>query len=225
MKNIAFICIALGLASFSHQVQANAAAQTTVEQASASVDKTDPYRMISEVADITFKRFAAEQAEIRENPNMLKDIVREELLPYVNYRYAALKVLGKHLKKQKKEDVEAFIPVFRDYLITQYAQVFTLYKQQRIIFEKPKTIKQQKTLAVGIEVLEPGRPPIEIAFQVRKNSKTQEWLAFNMIAEGVSLLDSKRAELSSLISQKGLNHVTDILKEKSEANIVFKDAA
>lgn len=225
MKKIVFICVALGLAGAANIAQANAAAQTSAEQASVSVDKTDPYHMISEVADITFKRFAAQQAQIRENPNMLKEIVREELLPYVNYRYAALKVLGKHLRKQKKEDVEAFIPVFRDYLITQYAQVFTLYKQQRIVFEKPKTIKQQKTLAVGLEVIEPGRPPIEIAFQVRKNKQTQEWLAFNMIAEGVSLLDSKRAELSSLISQKGLNHVTKLLKEKSESNIVFKDAA
>ena len=43
-----------------------------------------------------------------------------------------------------------------------------------------------------------------------------------MVAEGISLLDSKQAELSSLIRQKGLAHVTEMLKEKSARNIVFK---
>ncbi len=43
-----------------------------------------------------------------------------------------------------------------------------------------------------------------------------------MVAEGVSLLDSKQAELSSIIRQKGLAHVTDMLKEKAQKDIVFK---
>ena len=189
------------------------------------VDKKDPYKMIEQVANNTFKRFAQEQADIRKNPNLLKVIVKEELIPYINYRYAALKVLGKHLKGQKRADVEAFIPVFKDYLITSYAQVFTLYKQQKVIFEPAKKIKQENIIAVAIEVQEPGRPPIGIAFQVRKNKKTQEWMAFNMIAEGISLLDSKSAELSSLINQKGLVYVTGLLKEKSEGSIVFKNSS
>ena len=43
-----------------------------------------------------------------------------------------------------------------------------------------------------------------------------------MIAEGVSLLDSKQAELGGVIRQKGLPYVTELLKRKSERDIVFK---
>jgi phospholipid transport system substrate-binding protein len=57
---------------------------------------------------------------------------------------------------------------------------------------------------------------------VRKHKKTGDWKAYDMVAEGVSLLDSKQAELSSLIRQKGLAYVTEILKEKSAKSIVFK---
>ena len=71
---------------------------------SEEVDKANPYKMIKEVADITFTRFANERNEIRKNPNMLKDIVREELMPYVDYKYAAFKVLGTYLKKTTKEE-------------------------------------------------------------------------------------------------------------------------
>jgi phospholipid transport system substrate-binding protein len=44
-----------------------------------------------------------------------------------------------------------------------------------------------------------------------------------MVAEGVSLLDSKQAELGGLIRQKGLPYVTELLKKKSARNIVFKN--
>ena len=44
-----------------------------------------------------------------------------------------------------------------------------------------------------------------------------------MIAEGVSLLDSKQAELGSIIRQKGLPYVTELLKSKTNRDIVFKN--
>jgi phospholipid transport system substrate-binding protein len=217
-KVILSLCLFVGsLSAFAHDGVNDAGHKIMVDQ-------TNPYNMINQVAEITFKRFADEQKEIQNNPNILKDIVREELVPYINYRYAALKVLGKNLRKQKREDVEAFIPVFRDYLITSYAQVFTLYEQQKVEFEPAKSLEDRKTVAVDVEVIQPGGSPIKISFQVRKDSNSSRWQAFNMIAEGVSLLDSKRAELSSLINQKGLPYVTELLKEKSQRDIYFKQA-
>jgi phospholipid transport system substrate-binding protein len=178
--------------------------------ASEPVDKKDPYQMIKEVADITFSRFANEQTAIRAEPNILKTIVREELMPYINYQYAAYKVIGSNFKKTNKDDRAEFVPAFREYLITSYAQVFTLYNNH------------DRVVSVDTSVIEPGREPINISFRVRKHRNTGDWKAYDMVAEGVSLLDSKQAELSSLIRQKGLPYVTEMLKEKSERNIVFK---
>ncbi|WP_281560278.1 ABC transporter substrate-binding protein [Thalassomonas sp. RHCl1] len=189
---------------------------------SGQVDKKDPYKMIQQVAEITFKRFADEQTQIRKDPNLLKSIVREELMPYINYKYAAGKVIGKHFAKTSKKDRAEFVPAFKEYLVTSYAQVFTLYNKQKVEFEPGRPLGKKKIVAVNTQVIEPGRDPIDISFKVRKSRKTNEWKAFDMVAEGVSLLDSKQAELSSLIRQKGLPYVTQMLKEKSQRNIVFK---
>lgn len=190
---------------------------------SIKVDETNPYEMIRTVADITFKRFANEQTAIRENPNLLKDIVREELVPYINYKYAAFKVIGgSNFKSTTEEQRAEFVPVFRDYLITSYAQVFTLYNNQQVEFEPARDFADEKVVAVKTTVIEPGRDPIDISFRVRKSNKTGEWKAYDMVAEGISLLDSKQAELSGLIRQKGLPHVTEMLREKANKDIVFK---
>ncbi|NQZ88938.1 MAG: ABC transporter substrate-binding protein [Colwellia sp.] len=191
--------------------------------AAKAVDKKNPYAMIETVAKVTFKRFADEQTEIRKTPDILKNIVREELMPYVDYRYAALKVIGvKNYKQTTKQSRADFVTVFREYLVTSYAQVFTLYKQQEVEFEPEKNFSKARIVAVRTSVIDPNRPPIDISFRVRKNKKTLEWKAYDMVAEGVSLLDSKQAELSGLIRQKGLPYVTEMLKIKSDKEIVFK---
>jgi phospholipid transport system substrate-binding protein len=188
-----------------------------------TVDKKNPYAMIETVAKVTFKRFADEQAEIQKTPDILKDIVREELMPYVDYRYAALKVIGiKNFNQTTKQSRADFVTIFREYLVTSYAQVFTLYKQQKVEFEPERNFSKSRVVAVRTSVLDPNRPPIDISFRVRKDKKTLEWKAYDMVAEGVSLLDSKQAELSGLIRQKGLPYVTEMLKTKSDKEIVFK---
>ncbi|WP_259365370.1 phospholipid-binding protein MlaC [Colwellia sp. BRX10-3] len=195
---------------------------STWASAAEEVDKKDPYQMIKTVAEITFKRFANEQSAIRKEPNLLKTIVREELMPYINYQYAAYKVIGSNFKKTNKADRAEFVPAFREYLITSYAQVFTLYNNQEVEFAPARDFSDDRVVSVATSVIELGREPINISFRVRKHKKTGEWKAYDMVAEGISLLDSKQAELSSLIRQKGLSHVTEMLKEKSEKSIEFK---
>ncbi len=198
-------------------------AEESIDPSRIYVDKKDPYLMIKEVAGNTFKRFADEQRAIKANPNIIKNIVREELMPYINYQYSAFKVIGKHLKNTTEQERKEFVPVFREYLITSYAQVFTLYDNQAVEFAPAKDFSDNKIVAVDTRIIMSGRDNIDVSFKVRKNRKTDEWKAFDMIAEGVSLLDSKQAELGGVIRQKGLPHVTELLREKSERDIVFKE--
>jgi len=188
--------------------------------ASANIDKKNPYLMIQTAADLAFKRFAREQVNIQKDPNVLKTIVREELIPYVDYKYAAFKVIGSgNLRHSTREQRDKFVIIFRDYLVTQYAQVFTRYNNQKVIFEPAADFSGKNILAVKTTIIDPKLGKIDIAFKVKKSKKTGEWKAFDLIAEGVSLLDSKQAELSSLIRQKGLDYAGELLKEKSEQDI------
>ncbi|PCI56466.1 MAG: toluene tolerance protein [Gammaproteobacteria bacterium] len=208
------------------EAQANKLSEDKVQQSTNTgriyVDKKNPYLMIKSVASKTFKRFSDEHQAIQANPNRLKDIVREELMPYINYKYSAFKVIGKHLKKTTAQERKDFVPVFREYLVTSYAQVFTLYDNQPVEFAPEKNFSGKKIIAVKTRVIMQGRDDIDVSFKVRRNRKTNEWKAFDMIAEGVSLLDSKQAELGGIIRQKGLPYVTELLKKKSERDIVFK---
>ncbi|WP_064601837.1 phospholipid-binding protein MlaC [Photobacterium sp. J15] len=180
----------------------------------ATIDKTDPYLMMREVSQMTFARLKAEQPKIQNNPEVLRDVVREELLPYINTRYAAYKVLGPQLKKTSKQQRNNFVAAFTDYLVASYAQVLTQYTDQDIEIEPRKNVPANRSIvSVRVDILDTKRPPIRLDFKLRKNKKTNEWQGYDMVAEGVSMISTKQSEWSGQLRTEGVDAVTANLKQ------------
>lgn len=181
----------------------------------------DPYKMMEVLADNTFSRIARDQSKISANPEVLRDIVNEELVPYIDSRYAALRVIGNSadLRQTPRDDLLAFVDAFQNYMVATYAGVFTQYKDQKVMIEPGRINDSQKIISIKTRVIDPGKPDINIEFKLRRGRDAGNWLVFDMVAEGISLLDSKRAELGNLIRQQGLNNVTALLIEKAKAPI------
>jgi phospholipid transport system substrate-binding protein len=172
----------------------------------------NPYVMLEDVATKTFSRIKREYQLIEENPELLRTVMEEELLPYVDYKFSALKVLGKHYKTVPKEKIPEYISVFRSYLITSYALALAYYDGQDVEFQPVREVTDERTVTVRAVVKEPGRPDINLAFKLRKNKKTNEWKAYDMVAEGISLLSSKQSEFQSILRQEdGIQKVIDLM--------------
>ena len=189
----------------------------------AQIDKTQPYPMMKQVGELAFDRLKAEQNIIKQDPDHLKVIVEEELMPYVNYKYTALKLLGSNLKGAKRADVNEFITAFRGYLIVSYAQVLTQYTDQQIKFGPKLKLDPSKTItSVKVDIIDAPRPNIQLEFKLRKDKKTGEWEVFDMIAEGISLLSSKQSEWSGKLRQEGILSVAKQFDDLAAQPIRFE---
>ncbi len=190
--------------------------------ASTVVDKAEPYQMMKQVSELAFARLKAEQPKIQQDPDYLKVVVEEELMPYVNEKYAALKLLGTNLKGAKREDVTAFIDAFRAYLVSSYAQVLTQYTDQKILFgPEPKVEDGQRITSVKVDIIDTPRPNIKLEFKLRRENNG-DWLAFDMVAEGISLLSSKQSEWNGKIRQDGILAVANELEALAKQPIRFE---
>jgi|TARA_Y100001963_G_scaffold67595_1_gene94188 phospholipid transport system substrate-binding protein len=203
-----------------------------VHAAEPDVDLKDPYKMVRKVSDNTFARITKDQPLIAKDKEYLRVIVEEELMPYIDYKYAALRVLGNHVSKvraieDKEEkakaikDLQHFIDVFQKYLIATYAGVFTQYTNQSVEFGPAQPFKGQDVVLVKTKIVEPGKPDIKIDFKVRED-RDGDWRAYDMIAEGISLLDAKQSELQGILRQQGIEHVSDLLEQKSQLPVQFR---
>ena len=76
-----------------------------------AADQSNPYKLMNEAAQKTFDRLKNEQPKIKANPNYLRDIVDQELLPYLTVKYAGVKlVLGRYYKEGPLRSVRPILP-------------------------------------------------------------------------------------------------------------------
>ncbi|MCK6263065.1 phospholipid-binding protein MlaC [Vibrio sp. ZSDE26] len=187
------------------------------------IDKTQPYQMMKQVSVQAFDRLKSEQELVQQDPEYLKVIVEEELMPYVNDRYAALKLLGQNVRGADRNDVGVFMQAFRKYLVTSYAQVLTQYTNQTIeLGPEPYLEEGKRITSIKVDIVDTPRPNIQLEFKLRKDKKTGEWAAFDIIAEGISLLSSKQSEWGGKIRQEGILTVAKELESLAAQPVRFE---
>ena len=185
--------------------------------AAATVDMTDPYKMVTQVASSTFDKIKANKDKMSDT-NFRKDLVRTDLMPYVDTRYAGFKVMGTNLKSVSAADRDAFCDVFAEYIVASFADALALYNNQDLVLPDYKSVSADATqVNVKFLIREQGKQDLELIFKLRKNSKTGEWRAFDMVAEGISLLTSKENELSPLIRERGIKAVIDLIDQHNKS--------
>lgn len=182
-------------------------AAVSAQESVIEIDRTDPYIMVQDVATKTFSRMKAQEQDILNNPEVLRTIMEEELMPYIDYRFSAYKVLGKYARGVEKKDLLEFITVFREYLITSYAVAMGYYDNQIVEFDPIRDFSDRTDVTVRAVIIDDVRPDIKIAFKVRKDRNGEEWQAYDMIAEGISLISSKQSEFEAILRKEGIQEV------------------
>ncbi|MDX5629481.1 MULTISPECIES: phospholipid-binding protein MlaC [unclassified Brenneria] len=187
-----------------------------------AVDQTNPYRLMSEAAQKTFDRLKNEQPRIRQNPDYLRSVVREELLPYVQIRYAGALVLGRYYKEATPAQRDAYFKAFEAYLEQAYGQALALYHGQTYQIAPDQPLGDANIISIRVTIIDQGgRPPVRLDFQWRKNSQSGNWQAYDMIAEGVSMITTKQNEWAATLRQKGVDGLTQQLEAAAKQPITL----
>ncbi len=194
---------------------ASSAASVSTNSVASSTDSSvphlttiSPYVVLKTAGTNLFSRISANQQAIAKFPHLMRDIVEEELMPSIDYRYASYRILGKHLKKTTKVQRAEFVEAMRHYLVRTYSIALSKYKNQEVVFEPEKPTKGKRIIGIKTQIIEQDAPTINIVFQMRQNKKTKQWKAFDITIEGISLLSTKQAELNKKIAKQGIEHVT-----------------
>ncbi|MBN3082315.1 phospholipid-binding protein MlaC [Pectobacterium jejuense] len=187
-----------------------------------AADQTNPYRLMNEAAEKTFDRLKNEQPNIKQNPDYLRTVVREELLPYVQVRYAGALVLGRYYKDATPAQRDAYFKAFEAYLEQAYGQALAMYNGQTYQIAPEKPLGDADIVSIRVTIIDNGgRPPVRLDFQWRKNSKTGNWQAYDMIAEGVSMITTKQNEWAAILRQNGVDGLTKQLESSAKQTITL----
>ena len=194
---------------------------TTLLANSSHAELLNPQVLLEQVTNATFKRIELDQQSIQSNPNHLREIIEQELMPHVDHRFAAFKVLGSQFRSVPKDKIPEFVSEFKQYLVSNFAVTLASYGGQKLLFEPVNNTENQKEMNIKAIIRKAGHPDINISFKLRKIKNTQVWKTYDLVAEGISLLSSKRNEFASIIRQKGIQSVIDIMKNKNNKPLIL----
>lgn len=186
-----------------------------------SVDTTNPYKQMDALAEELFQTLQSRNSEIKQNPELLKSVIRAEFLPFVQVKYAGALILGNAYKNATETQRTKYFAAFENYLVQAVAQALSLYNGQTYQVEAEKNYKDKTVVSIRVLLLakESNQQPIRIDVQWRKNSVSGEWKAYDLIAEGVSMLTTKQNEWATTLRQEGIDALTVQLQKLSEQRI------
>ena len=172
----------------------------------------NPYELANKVATTTINKFKANEDKLS-NRAVAESIIEKDLIPYIDIKYAAYKVIGTSLKSTSAEERQRFTDEFAVYMKNSLVDVLSKYTNQDIVPAKVETVDPSASLvSVKLLIREAGKKDLELVLKLRKNNKTGQWKAYDLIGENISMLDAKISELSPIIKNNGVDAAIAKLK-------------
>ncbi len=182
----------------------------------ASAAPEDPIIMLREVSINVLQ--ALQQ---HKNPKDLKGIyalVDRYILPYVDFNEMSEWVAGRTAwRKASEQTRKEFISVFQVLVVRTYATALNSYTDEKVEFSKQPLDLNKTRIQVSSTIVRHGKENIKLDYRLVK--KENKWYVYDIIIEGVSILQGFQAQFSDEIRQQGLQKViTQIEKHNKEKN-------
>ena len=176
-----------------------------------SVDERDPFTIINESTSQILSKLNANRAEFSENPDLLHEVVRGDLLPLLDLQYSARLILGRAGRGISEAQLNAFSEAMSSVLVNRYADgllEFESDEQIEVLAMKGKNTEKLTRVRTRIKLPSGAFAPVDYAFR-----KTEAgWKAFDVTVEGISYVLTFRNQISPQVEADGIDKVTaDIL--------------
>ena len=159
---------------------------------------------------------ADRRPEILDDPVELRIVANEVVLPHVDFTISSRWVLGKHWRGATVAQREAFISEFRELLLGTYLRSVSAYKDNTIQFLPVREGMQGNQVMVHALVEQKNGPVAHASFRLHRTGS--EWLIFDVVVEGISLVTTHRSTFSREIHNYGIGKLIERLRLKNESN-------
>jgi phospholipid transport system substrate-binding protein len=181
--------IAIGLVTNWGSAEANEAAATP----------TDLIRTTTENVLVRLDK----APEINTNPDRLRALVEENIVPHIDFMQLSRLATGKHWRSASDAQKERFTDEFRQLLIRTYSTSLAKYSDQGITYRELNTAKGDKRAVVRATLEQPGGHYITMDYSLYKSEPS--WKIYDMKVEGISLVLNYRSTFNREINANGMD--------------------
>jgi len=170
-------------------------------------DERDPLTIINQTTELILEQLNARRDEFRANPDLLRAVVKQDLLPLLDLEYSARLILGKSGRGISPEQLNAFSDAMSNVLVNRYADGLLEFKsdeQVEVLPMKGNNSDKLTRVRTRIKLPNGGYAPVDYAFRKTDGG----WKAFDVTVEGISYVLTFRNQISPRVEADGIDKVT-----------------
>lgn len=180
-------------------------AATGVVQAAAG-----PQEVVKQTTDQLLKAIEGHQDDMQE----VQQLVRKIVLPHVDSQLMARFVLGRYWRTASSKQRKEFTEEFTTLLVRTYSKPLTSYNGQAVQYDPLQGDQSEGRVAVPTHVAQKDGPSVPITYRMHKTDDT--WMVYDVVIEGVSLVQNYRTSWGDEISRNGLDALIEQLAKKNK---------
>jgi phospholipid transport system substrate-binding protein len=128
-----------------------------------------------------------------------------------DYSELSKRTLAQNWKRFSPDQQKEFISLFGKLLGTVYMDRITAYKDEKVVFGKVTQLSD-KAAEVQSEVVRSSKP---IPIHYRMILENGEWKVYDVVIEGVSLVQNYRTQFREILTKKSPEDLLKTLREKT----------
>lgn len=172
-----------------------------------STDGRDPVAIVQKATSDIFTKLDSRREEFSENPEALRAMVREDLLPLIDLEYSARLILGRAGREVSEAELREFSEAMSDVLINRYADgllEFRSDEQVEVLPIKGNSNEKLTRVRTRIRLDNGGYAPVDYSFRKSEDG----WKAFDVMVEGISYVITFRNQIAPRVEAEGIGPVT-----------------
>lgn len=158
-----------------------------------------PQQVIQRTADQL--QFNLQKPEYKSDFKKATSFVDRALESNVDFDRVAALILGQYWRTATPVQREKFKKEFRFLLVRTYTTAFTEYSNWKIRYLPLEMAPADKKVTVRTEILQDGAQPVAIDYRMIGEGK--DWKVYDVLIEGVSLLQNYRSSFVDEIARTG----------------------
>lgn len=172
---------------------------------------TPPQQVIQKTSDQL--QVSLQKPEYKADFRKATALVDQIINPNVDFDRVSILVLGKHWRSATPEQRDRFKQEFRMLLVRTYTTAFTEYSDWKIRYLPMEQESSGKKVMVKTEILQSGGQPVAVNY--RMVDEGAGWKVYDILIEGISLLQNYRTSFNAEIEEGSLDQLIAHLAERN----------
>jgi phospholipid transport system substrate-binding protein len=137
--------------------------------------------------------------------------IREVMDAGIDFTAMSRRALGAAWAARTPAERAEFVSAFGDFLTTAYLAQIDLYHGETVLYDGERVTGEQATVLT--HSAREGGDPTQLEFRLQRNGDGH-WLAYDVIVDGVSMLDSYRVQFRAVLRRGSFEDLVKQLKAR-----------